>query len=530
MGRNARKRRSPLAVRAVAASAALAIGGGGLVWANFYASAHEENGAQNQTKAAAAQIATIDCPDVGQKLSNVPDGARAGVDKELANLDNQITEAYARLASTRQAQAGDASFVQNAIVGPLKDKRFAAIDRIRINIKRAGGSGADNLGQFAQCTGVAAAPQTNAGEGQGNGQNNGGNQNNGGQDQNNGGQDQGQDNGQDQGQDQGDGQDQGQGNAGGGGQGGNGPVAADFVDITQVQGNAQLGVGANGLAANGNSGSRGSFTTKCGTNGNDNHNTDNVIVAPGVSNGAHHLHDYVGNQSNDAFASDQELAGAQTTCQNQGDKSSYFWPVLRVQDGSQDFDQNAAGGGTEGNVGKILQPAQAQIKFVGNKKGNVVAMPTALRIITGDAKAFVNGNANANVNWSCTGFENKVQLEDKYPICPQGSSVVRTTNFQSCLDGQNIDSANHRTHVAFVQADGTCANGFQAIPQLQVRLVYNVPAPKLQNGTVVNPYAVDTFPENLHKPITDHNDFINFFSQNTMNKMVNCINTGKKCQ
>jgi len=188
-----------------------------------------------------------------------------------------------------------------------------------------------------------------------------------------------------------------------------------------------------------------------------------------------------------------------------------------------------AGGGTEGNVGKILEPVEAQIKFLGNKTGDVVAMPTALRIITGDAKAFINGNANANANWSCTGFENKVQLEDKYPICPEGSDVVRTTLFQSCWDGQNIDSANHRTHVAFVQADGTCANGFKAIPQLRVRLVYDVPAPTIENGQVVNPFAVDSFPENLHKPITDHNDFINFFDTNTMNKVVSCINTGKKC-
>lgn len=517
MGRNNRKRRTSMTTKVVAGSAALALGGGGLVWANFYASAHESNSARNQTKAAGAQIATIQCPDVGQQLTNVPNGARNGVSTELANLDKQITEAYARLASTRQAQTNDSGFVQNAILGPLKDKRTAALDRIRINIQRAGGQ-ATNLGQLAGCTGVPAEqPQTNDGEA---GQNQGGQTGDG--QQQDGGQDQGQDTGQDQGQDQGNGQQN--------GQGGNGPTADDFVDITQVQANAQLGVGANGLAANGRSGSRGTFTTKCGTNGNDNHNTDNVIVAPGVSNGAHHLHDYVGNQSNDAFASDQELAAAQTSCQNQGDKSSYFWPVIRLQDGTQDFDQNAAGGGTEGNVGKILQPAQAQLKFVGNKKGNVVAMPTALRIITGDAKAFVNGNANANVNWSCTGFENKVQLEDKYPICPQGSQVVRTTNFQSCWDGANIDSANHRTHVAFVQADGTCANGFKAIPQLQVRLVYNVPAPTIQNGTVVNPYAVDSFPENLHKPITDHNDFINFFSTNTMNKLVKCINTGQKCQ
>ncbi|KUO13194.1 DUF1996 domain-containing protein [Streptomyces sp. DSM 15324] len=528
MGRNIRKRRSSMATKAVAASAALALGGGGLIWANFYASAHESgDSGQNTTKAAtaAAQVATISCPDVGQKLTNVPDRAKQGVAAELANLDKQITEAYARLASSRQAQANDPGFVQNAIVGPLKEKRAATIDRIRIDIQRVGGQFDNQISQLAACTTQAANANTTAGQA-GNGQqnNNNGQQNNG--QQNNGQQNNGQNNGQQNNGQQNNGQQQ----AGANGQGGNGPTAADFVDITKVQPNAQLGVGANGLAANGNSGSRGSFTTRCGTNGNKNHNTDNVIVAPGVSNGAHHLHDYVGNQSNDAFASDQKLAAAQTSCQNQGDKSSYFWPVLRVQNGQQDFDQNRDGGGKEGNVGKILQPAQAQLTFLGNKRGNVVAMPTALRIITGDAKAFVNGNANANVNWSCTGFENRVQLETQYPICPQGSQVVRTTFFQSCWDGKNIDSANHRTHVSFVRGDGTCANGFKAIPQLKVRLVYNVPRPSIQNGVVKNAYAVDTFPENLHKPITDHNDFINFFSANTMNKMVNCINTGKQCQ
>ncbi|MGH1553774.1 hypothetical protein ACRAWF_22770 [Streptomyces sp. L7] len=47
-------------------------------------------------------------------------------------------------------------------------------------------------------------------------------------------------------------------------------------------------------------------------------------------------------------------------------------------------------------------------------------MPQFLRIITGDAKTLTNGLANANAHWSCTGFENKVQLTEQYPICPQG--------------------------------------------------------------------------------------------------------------
>ncbi|MFJ4470695.1 DUF1996 domain-containing protein [Streptomyces sp. NPDC089424] len=528
MGRNTRKRRTPLATKAIAASAALALGGGGLVWANFYASADEDNGWSNRTTATAGQVATIDCPDVGQQISEVPDQARGEVDGELATLDQQITEAYQRLAATRDAQVRDASFVQNTILGPLKDRRQVIIDRIQLEINRAGGSAPEQLDGLSPCTGKPAettdGEQDQNGDGQQDGDQNGDGQQDDGQ-QGDGQQDGGQQDGGDQNQG-GDGQ-EGDGEQGNGGQAGNGPVAADFQDITTVQPNTRNL--PNGLAANGRSGSRGSFTTKCGTNSNDNHNTDNVIVAPGVTNGAHHLHDYVGNQNNDAFASDEDLAAADTTCQNQGDRSSYFWPVLRLQDGSQDFDQNNAGGGTEGNVGKILEPKVAQLKFVGNRTGRVVAMPRALRIITGDAKAFVNGLANANTAWTCTGFEDR-QLTDKYPLCPDGSDVVRLSKFQSCWDGQNIDSANHRTHVAFVQANGACPNGFQAIPQLQVRLVYEVPTPTVENGVVQNPFAVDTFPEQLHKPITDHNDFINFFSQRTMNKMVNCINSGRKCQ
>jgi hypothetical protein len=84
--------------------------------------------------------------------------------------------------------------------------------------------------------------------------------------------------------------------------------------------------------------------------------------------------------------------------------------------------------------------------------------------------------------------------------------------------------------VDFVQADGSCADGFQAIPQLQIRLVYDAQPPTIENGQVQNPFAVDGFPEELHKPITDHNDFINVFDEELMNQMVGCINSGQQCQ
>ncbi|MFI9647633.1 DUF1996 domain-containing protein [Streptomyces sp. NPDC052040] len=497
MGRNSRKRRMPLATKAIAASAALALGGGGLIWANYYASAHETNNAWgNQTKSASAQTATISCPDVGQQLTNVPRNARGEVAGELANLDRQITDAYQRLATTRDAQTRDASFVQNSILQPLQDRRKVILDRIKLEISRAGGTTPSSLDALASCVGTPAS-QTNAG----------GQQNNGGQQQNNGG------------QQSGGGQQQ---NIGG--QAGNGPVAADFVDITRVRPN----VAAKPRMMR--SGSAGTFITRCGVNANKNHNTDNVIVAPGVTNGAHHTHDYVGNQKINAFSSNDTFLQGGTSCQNRSDLSAYYWPVVRVQDGSQEVDQNADGGGKEGNVGRILTPVQAQIKYVGSPTSKVVPMPQFLRIITGDAKTTTNGLANANAHWSCTGFENRVQLTTQYPICPSGSNVVRTFAFQSCWDGQNIDSANHRTHVAFADARGNCQNGFKAIPQLTMRLVYKINPPVLRNGVVKNAYAVDGFPEQLHKPATDHDDFISITTGGLSNRIANCVNSGRQCQ
>ncbi|MDI3423282.1 DUF1996 domain-containing protein [Streptomyces luteolus] len=507
MGRTSRKR-STLAGRAIAAATALILGGGGLAVVNVYASAGESGG-RGQRDAGAGQpaaMSTIDCPDVGDELREVPQAARQEVDNRLADLDSQITEAYARLAERRQAGADPAE-----LLGPLEQQRRESIGGIVAAIEENGARAPENLDSLAPCTLRTAdedgRPEGQEGEGgQGPGED--------GQDQDGQNQDGQNEGGQDQdGQDQ-DGQDQdGQGGQDQGGQAGNGPVDGDFVDIRTVEPNVNL-------PREQRDASRGTFTTDCGTNENGNRNPDNVIAAPGVSNGAHHMHDYVGNQANDAFAGDEDLANGDTSCRDQGDRSTYYWPVLRVQNGQDEEDAGADGGGNDQNVGEIQTPVEVSLTFVGSPVGEVTAMPRFLRVITGDAKAFTNGDANANASWSCTGFEDR-QLADKYPLCPDGSDVVRSFRFQSCWDGQNTDSANHRTHVAFTDEQGRCPQGFQAVPQLVQRIVYDV-APERN-------FAVDSFPEQLHKPITDHGDFINVFDEELMDRMVRCINSGDRC-
>ncbi|MGW5494909.1 hypothetical protein [Streptomyces olivaceoviridis] len=92
---------------------------------------------------------TITCPDVASRLPAVPASAKAEVDRDLALLQTQIKEANTRLAAT--VGQGGPNFVDNAILGPLEDKRASTIDRIAIAIGRASAkpTGLDSL---AACT------------------------------------------------------------------------------------------------------------------------------------------------------------------------------------------------------------------------------------------------------------------------------------------------------------------------------------------------------------------------------------------
>ncbi len=291
-----------------------------------------------------------------------------------------------------------------------------------------------------------------------------------------------------------------------------GPFAKDFVDITKVTPNVQQ-------AQQKNNASTGTFVSDCGVNQEGHHNPDNFIVAPGVRDGAQHVHDYVGNDSTNGDSTDDSLAAAGTTCKNQGDKSAYFWPVLRVL-GQNDVDANAQGGGKDGNLGKIQQAQSAKLEFRGSPAGKVTAMPQFLRILFGDAKAASNGGGNGKPAWTCTGFEDR--LTNKYPLCPKGAQVERIHDFPNCWDGKNTDSEDHRSHIVDPQDDGSCPQGFTAVPQLRVTLTYNVP----QNTK----FAVDTFPEEEHNPLTDHDDFENVMSNNLMKQIVTCINNNQRCQ
>jgi hypothetical protein len=177
-----------------------------------------------------------------------------------------------------------------------------------------------------------------------------------------------------------------------------------------------------------------------------------------------------------------------------------------------------------GNTGAIVRPAAVLIEYRGNPIGQVTPMPRFLRALTGDAKPTSRGPANARNSWTCSGVTDR--LSDRYPICPAGSAVQRVHDFPGCWNGRDVDSANHRAHLAFADRAGACQPGFVAIPQVRITISYDIPRAVQERGQ----YALDSFPEENHNPFSDHDDFVNVNSVRQMKKIAACLNTGRRCR
>jgi predicted outer membrane protein len=289
------------------------------------------------------------------------------------------------------------------------------------------------------------------------------------------------------------------------------PALADFADIGEVN---QL---VSDPTPDANA-STGSFVAECGPPDPALRNSDNWIVAPGKPNGAQHMHDYLGSTATDNSTDAGDLLASDTNC-DLDNRSTFYWPVLR--DTSQvGPDDNQDGGGLDGNVGEIIEPAQVVMQFIGNPTGPVSPMPQLLRVITGDAKAVTNGPDNVRAQWTCRGFEDRVTTQ--YPLCPEGSRLLRVLDFPSCWDGENLDSEDHRSHITFPDEDsGACPQDTVAVPQLRMILAYDQPGGRN--------FALDGFPDQQHHPATDHGDFVNGMPDELMDAVVECLNEGLQC-
>jgi hypothetical protein len=230
---------------------------------------------------------------------------------------------------------------------------------------------------------------------------------------------------------------------------------------------------------------------------------DDPIVFPGKP-GASHMHTFSGNLGVTAFSYASQLLGAPTNCTNSGDHASYWMPTLYVK-------------------GKAVAPYVTRIYYrAGTFTGaSIRSIPFGLRMLAGNAMAVTPQKSNI-AGWHCR-LEGQGAVTGKSavpPQCPGQSLLEASVVFPNCWDGKNLDSVDHRSHMAYaVKYHCDAAHPVQ-IPQVTI-------AERFTPGTTYGTLTLAS----MNSPLTLHADFLDAWKQSDMDLLVaRCIHASVACE
>jgi len=115
------------------------------------------------------------------------------------------------------------------------------------------------------------------------------------------------------------------------------------------------------------------------------------------------------------------------------------------------------------------------------------------------------------------------------PTCPGGDAKLQSyVQFPECWDGRNLDSPDHRSHMAYAQRN-------EAQARIGCRATHPVPVPQLGLKTRYDSYGGSGFTLASGSPSTMHADFFNAWDQTELERLVKrCINdpyrNGEPCR
>jgi hypothetical protein len=104
---------------------------------------------------------------------------------------------------------------------------------------------------------------------------------------------------------------------------------------------------------------------------------------------------------------------------------------------------------------------------------NVVPFPLNFRIIAGNAKA-TSASQNPHMQWGCTGGG----AGTSGPTIPQNNcaKLEFLLNFPECWNGVDLDSTDHKSHMAY-KTGGVCPSTHpNLMPRLQFKIQFDTSA------------------------------------------------------
>jgi hypothetical protein len=226
---------------------------------------------------------------------------------------------------------------------------------------------------------------------------------------------------------------------------------------------------------------------------------DDPIVAPGLPGGSH-MHSFFGATSTNAHTNLNSLQNGRSNCNPSIDLSSYWVPTFY-------------------NNNQPIEPNIVTFYYLGEGVQNVGAtraMPLGMRIVAGNSTA-TGPDAGSNARWSCLHGPG-VQASKNFVNCPGGTQLESYLDFPQCWNGRDLDSANHKSHMAY-PVNFACPSSHPVqVPKL--RQVLRYPA----SG---NPAG---FRLSSGGGFTMHGDFFNAWPVAEMERRVrDCIRPVIKC-
>jgi len=173
------------------------------------------------------------------------------------------------------------------------------------------------------------------------------------------------------------------------------------------------------------------------------------LVNPGKVSG--HAHSVLGGSNFRMNTNTAQLRQSEcTSVPIPQDKSNYWFPHLYFQ-------------WSNGNFSSLNGGAVIYYLF-SDKAGTTTAFPDDFRMLSGDPTLRTydpNSHAQQAITFLCLDFNGVTTRHNSLPakVCPSG--IRAQVNFPSCWDGKNVDSPDHKSHVAFLSGgpdSGSCSD------------------------------------------------------------------------
>jgi hypothetical protein len=226
------------------------------------------------------------------------------------------------------------------------------------------------------------------------------------------------------------------------------------------------------------------------------------IVFPNQPN-VSHIHEFFGNRTTNASSTLQSLRAGTTNCQPSTDLSAYWVPTVYKN-------------------GIPVAPESVTIYYQGiHNAPQAVTPPQGLRIVVGTASA-ANPDQNPAARWSCVG---QGPSSRDFMNCPPGTKLETYLDFPTCWNGRDLDSPNHKDHMAFAPGLVCPSSHPVVLPRTVFLITYPVNGGGLTLAGTRNGVNVTNAPG-----YTFHGDFMNAWNPAELERrMRDCIRVYRIC-